>query len=206
MKYIIYIFFLLFVYQIQAQKTSAKSFSSKGVSTLVIDGNSIFKIVVETARTKSISIFSEVTGENNEHVVLFTDIKDKKLHISSAFHPMFVANNDKLSAHKLISIELKLIIPENMKLLISSDIALVFLSGSYKYVDAELINGSFNAEKFYGNLLVNTIHGDIKLQTNWAQVEVSTKHGSIKKEAIKLGKHQISLNSINGNIRVNKIE
>lgn len=206
MKYIIYISFLFFLCQIQAQKTSTKSFSSKGISTLVIDGNSVFKIVVETAKTKNISIFSEVRGENNQHVVLFTDIKDKKLHISSTFHPMFVANNDKLSAHKLISIELKLIIPENMSLLISSDIALVFLSGNYKYVDAELINGSFNAEKFYGNLLVNTIHGDIKLETNWAQVEVSTKHGSVKKEALKPGEHQISLNSINGNITVKKTE
>lgn len=206
MKYLLYSVILFFVLQIQAQKTSTKSFSSQGISTLVIDGNSIFKIVVETAKTKTISIYSEVEGENSEHIVLLTEIKDKQLYVSSRFQPMFIGNNDKLSAHKLISIELKLVIPENLELLISSDIALVFLSGKYKYVDAELVNGSFNAEHFNGGLLVNTIHGDIELQTNWANVKVSSKHGVIKKEDISVGKKQMSLNSINGNITVSKTE
>ncbi|HLV40185.1 hypothetical protein [Xanthomarina sp.] len=206
MKYLIYVGILFFALQTQAQKTNTKSFSSEGISTLVIDGNSIFKIIVETAKTKTISIHSEVEGENNEHVVLLTEIKDEELHISSSFQPMFVGNNDKLSAHKLISIELKLVIPENLELLVSSDIALVFLSGNYKNVDVQLINGSLNAKSFHGNLLVNTIHGNIDVSTNGAKVEVSSKHGHVVINAIKTGKQQMSLNSINGNITVSKAE
>lgn len=206
MKHLLFILFLVFGLQAQAQKISTKAFSSKGITTLIIDGNSVFKITVETAKAKTISIHSTVEGENNEHVVLLTEIESNKLYVSSTFHPLFVGNNDKLSAHKLISIELKIVIPEGLKLLISSDIAQVFLSGNYKYVDAELLNGSFNAEHFYGNLLVNTIHGDIQIQTNKAKVNVATKHGTINKDVITLGKNEISLNSINGDITVIKTE
>ncbi|HLV14223.1 MAG TPA: hypothetical protein VKY41_03505 [Xanthomarina sp.] len=206
MKYIIYAIIAFFTLHIQAQKTNIKTFSSGGISTLVIEGNSIFKIEIETAKTETISILSEVEGENNEQVVLLTELKGQELHVSSGFQPMFVEMNDKLSAHKLISIELKLVIPEHLKLHISSDIASVYLSGNYKYVDAQLINGALSAENFYGDLLVNTLQGNISVSTNWSIVEVSSKHGYIIKEDLNLGNHQINLNSINGNITVSKTE
>ena len=206
MKHIIFIVFLFFVFQIQAQKITNKSFSSEEISTLIIDGSSIFKISIETAKAKTISIQSFVEGENNEHVVLLAEIKNNQLLVSSAYQPLYVAASDKLSIHKLISIELQITIPENFVVSMSSNIASVFMSGNYKQVTSELLNGSFNAENFYGNLVVNTIHGDIHLATNQAIVEVSSKHGIMSQEILDVGKQQISLNSINGNITVTKTE
>lgn len=207
MKHIISIVFLFFVFQTLAQKITNKSFSSEGVSTLIIDGSTIFKISIETTKTKTISIQSIVEGENNEHVVLLAEIKNYQLLVSSAYQPLYVAANDKLSVHKLISIELQITIPENFVVSMSSNIASVFMSGNYKQVTAELLNGSFNAENFYGNLVVNTIHGDIDLATNNATIEASSKYGIMNKDEFpEQGKHQISLNSINGNITVTKTE
>lgn len=206
MRHVLYILIFFFGFQIQAQKTTNKSFSSKGISTLVIDGSSVFKMTIEATKTKSISIQSIVEGEHNEQVVLLTEIKNKQLHISSVYQPLFVDNNDKLSAHKLISVEFKIRIPEHLKVFISSNIASVFMSGIFNQVTTELTNGSFNADNFQGNLLVNTIHGDIHLETNQATVEVSSKHGIINQNPLEEGKQQISLNSINGNITVTKTE
>ena len=206
MKHIIYIGILFFVFHVQAQKTINKSVPSEGISTLVIDGSYVFKISVETTKAKTVSIQSLIEGENYEHVILLAAIKDKQLHVSSKYQPLYVDANDKLSVHKYISIEFKIVVPEHLDVSISSNIASVFMIGSYNQVTTELINGSFNATKFLGNLVVNTIHGDIHLETNQATVEVSSKHGLINEEVITNGKNSISLNSINGNITVSKTE
>ncbi|GGG38405.1 hypothetical protein [Bizionia arctica] len=206
MKYIKYIVILFFVLQIQAQKTTNKSFSAAGISTLVIDGSSIFKISIETTKTQNISIESFVEGENYEHVVLLAETRDNQLHVSSVYQPLFVAANDKLSVHKLISIELTIRIPEHLDVIITSNIASVFMSGNFNQVTTELINGSFNSKNFQGNLLVNTIHGDIHVASKRAKVQASSKHGTIEQEILTQGDKQIVLNSINGNITVSKIE
>jgi hypothetical protein len=208
MKHFLYIFILFFVLQTQtqAQKTTNKSFPSDGISSIIIEGSSVFKISVETTKEKTISIQSHVEGENNEQVVLIAEIKNNQLFVSSAYQPLYVADDDKLSANKLISIEFKLLIPEQLDVLITSNLASVFIYGNYNQVTTELINGSFNAENFQGNLIVNTIHGDINLETNLAKVEVSSKHGTVSHEIITQGNKQIVLNSINGNITVTKTE
>ncbi|MCX7551118.1 hypothetical protein [Xanthomarina sp. F2636L] len=206
MKHIFLIGCLFFVFQMNAQKTTKKSFSAEGVSSLFIDGNSVFKIYIETVKTNNISIESFVEGENNEHVVLLAEIKDHQLHISSVYQPLFVAENDKLSAHKLISIEFKIRIPEQLNVFITSNIASIFMIGNYNQVTAELMNGSYNAENYKGSLLVNTIHGDIQVATDLSEVEVSSKHGTVEQEMLALGDKQIVLNSINGNITVIKTE
>ena len=206
MKQVFYVIVFFLVSQVQAQKATNKSFSSKGISALVIDGNMVFKMHIETAKTQTISIQSLAEGEYSEEVVLITQIKNNMLYISSKFQPLFVGDNDKLSAHKVISVEHKLVIPEQLNLSISSSLASVFLYGNYNQVTTELINGSFLAKNFQGNLLVNTIHGDIKVETNQATAEVSSKHGKVDQAVLGNGNNQIILNSINGNITVTKSE
>ncbi|TYA60220.1 hypothetical protein FVF61_00425 [Formosa maritima] len=161
---------------------------------------------METTKTNTISIQSLAEGEHSEQLVLLTEIKNNQLHVSSVYQPLFVADNDKLSAHKLISIELIFLIPEQLDISISSNIASVFLSGNYNHVTIELMNGSFKANNFQGNLLVNTIHGDVEVETNQAIVEASSKHGNVNQEVLIEGNREIILNSINGNITVTKTE
>ncbi|WP_417857989.1 hypothetical protein [Xanthomarina gelatinilytica] len=206
MKKVLYLILFFLALQAQAQKVTNKSFSSKGVSTLVINGDMVFKMHIETAKTQTISIQSLAEGEHSEEVVLITQIKSNTLYISSIYQPLFVADNDKLSAHKVLSVEYKLVIPEQLNLSISSSIASVFLFGNYNKVTTELMNGSFFAKSFKGDLLVNTIHGDIEVETHQATAEASSKHGKVDQAVLGNGNNQITLNSINGNIRISKSE
>ena len=206
MKHIFLLLIFFFVFQTQAQKITNKFISSEGIRTLIIEGNTVFKISIETTQDKNISIQSYVEGENNEQVILLTDIKNNQLIVSSAYQPLFVAEDDKLSANKLISIEFKIRIPELLNVFITSNIASVFMSGNYNQVTSELLNGSFNTKDFNGNLLVNTIHGDIVIETKFGEVKASSKHGIVEQEALTPGNQQIQLNSINGDVRVTKTE
>ena len=206
MKHLFYITLLFFVLKIQGQNMTEKSFSSEGISALVVDGDLMFKIRVKTAKTNTILVRSLVEGEHNEQVVLITEIKNNQLQISSKYQPLFIADNDKLSAHKAISIELEMVVPENLDVQVSSSMASVFVSGTYHQFVSELKSGSFQAEGFQGNLLVNTIHGHIKVASNKAKLTVSSKYGEVKEARIETGNNLIKLNSINGNITVTKTE
>ena len=84
---------------------------------------------------------SEITFIEN-YIVLITEIINNTLYVATKYQPLFTDANDKLSAHKVMSIELGLNIPANKSIYVSSDIASVFVNGQYKDAIIELINGA----------------------------------------------------------------
>jgi len=204
MKYILSIVILFFSFNTLAQNRIQKSFSDTDITTININGNAVFKISVETNTSNTITIDSRIAGENNEHVVLITEIKDNTLFIATKYQPLFTDANDKLSAHKVISIELGLNIPVNKSIYVSSDIATVFVNGQYKEAIIELINGACILKDFIGDATVNTIQGDIDVNTNFTKLDAFTKNGTLTLETLSKGNRLLSLYSINGNIMVIK--
>jgi hypothetical protein len=193
-------------WQVYSQKLVQKQLDGSEIKTIIISGNNIFKIHVSSQKTNIIDIKLEVEGENNEQIILQTLSKQDTLFIGSSYQPLFTPPDDKLNAHRQISIELTLSIPENLNLNLKSDIASVFIKGNYKNVVAELLNGSFFAQKFTSNLLVNTIKGDINVETDNVILDIHTKNGNSNQEKLNLGNKHIILNSINGNISVTKTQ
>lgn len=204
MKYILYVVFLLFTFNALAQKKIQKSFPDADISTININGNAVFKISVETTTSNTITIDSRIEGEHNEHVVLITETKNNTLYIATKYQPLFTDANDKLSAHKVISIELVLNIPANKSIYVSSDIAFVFVNGQYNNATIELINGDCILKDFVGEATVNTIHGDIDVYTNYSKLDAFTKNGTLNLGNLSSGNRMLSLYSINGNITVIK--
>lgn len=189
-----------------AQKQIMKQFDGSQLSTVSISGNTIFKISITTKKEKDIKLILQVDGENNEQVVLQTHIRRDTLFVESTYQPLFIKPDDKLSAHKKISIELTIFVPEHFNISITSDIASVNATGNYNYFMTELLNGHFTATGFFTDLLVNTIHGNISLETDAAQLKLQSKNGTITQDKIDHGRSQISLHSINGNIMVTKAQ
>lgn len=204
--YLNLLFVILFSGYLFAQKQIMKQFDGSQLSTVSISGNTMFKISISTKKENNINLILQVRGENNEQVVLQTHIKRDTLFVESAYQPLFIKPDDKLSAHKKISIELTIFVPEQFNIGITSDIASVYATGNYNYFMTELLNGHFTATGFSGVLLVNTIHGNISLETDAAQLKLQTKNGIIQQEKISIGKNSISLHSINGNISVTKTQ
>jgi len=204
MKYILYVLILFSVFTAVAQNRTQKSISGSDISTININGVGVFKISIESNTSENITIESKIEGENSEHVVLITETKNKTLFVNAKYQPLFIDANDKLSAQKVISIELLLKIPINKTVYVSSDMASIFVKGEYKDVTVELINGACVLNDFVGNATVNTIQGDIEVFTNRAKLDVFTKHGVLTLETLSQGNRLLSLYSINGNITVIK--
>jgi len=204
MKFVFCIIVVLFLVKTNAQKIVEKTISGQNITSIIINGDEIFNIKLIAQDVDDIKIKTKIEGEYSEDIVLLANVKIDSLIISSAYNPLYTNHNDKLSAHKVISIETELIVPRNLNVYLNSNIASVEILGKFNRLIIELYQGSCNLKSFRGDAIINTIDGQIILNTNFAIIEAKTKTGLINKELITKGNDEIRLNSVNGNISITK--
>ncbi|WP_152975590.1 hypothetical protein [Lacinutrix himadriensis] len=204
MKHSIYIFLFCFTYMLHAQNIHEKTFSEGDISTISINGKNVFKITVDAKPVHEITVHSRVEGENNENIVLVTETKNSNLYIAIKQQPLFVDANDKLSAHKVISVEINLVIPEYLSMGINLYESDLIVNGNYKSVSVNSDSGNCFFNAFYGDAKIYTRDGNIAVQTNKANISATSKNGDIKQEEIDSGSHEIIIKTINGNVTVSK--
>ncbi|MDT8414951.1 MAG: hypothetical protein RQ735_06195 [Flavobacteriaceae bacterium] len=112
--------------------------------------------------------------------------------------------DDKLSAHKVNSQKIIVILPEAMHLRMISKQSHVNVSG--KFANLQLILGYGHASliSFFGNATVQTYSGNIRLDTNLAQIEVDASPENVQREAIVTGPNKIRLKTASGKISIHK--
>ena len=200
------IFIVLFMLSLTAfsQKEVSKVMDAGDLQTIVLSSDEIFRISIETAPVHFISITSQADGEYFNDISLDSEIKGKTLYLKSLFPEALQGGFDKLSAHKVFAMEIKLQIPEDMSLEINSNLASVFLEGDYENVLVQLKSGSFYSSDFSGNAIINTYDGNIQMSTNNALIDAETRHGKVEILHAARGRHKIKLTSINGDIEVSE--
>ncbi|WP_434037384.1 hypothetical protein [Formosa sp. 4Alg 33] len=206
MKCLPFILFTFFCITLSAQKRIDKIIDAQNITTLQINGNNCFKIHVTASKTNRITIQTKIAGEHNEEMLVIAKTRNDSLYVSTGFHPLFQADNDKLSAHKVMSIELNIQVPEHVSLNIKSDIAYVHIEGIFNSTFIELNQGQCKLDAFVGSAKINTIEGAISVETNFAKVDAISKHGAVNLQPLISGKNQIDLKSIRGDISVFKTE
>ncbi|WP_397363921.1 hypothetical protein [Olleya sp. R77988] len=206
MKRVLFLLAFCINFSVFAQKSTEKSWSATQLKTLTIDGQNVFKIKVSNSLDNTINLKVKIEGEYAKHLVIIDSITETQLFISSTFQPLFKNENDKLSAHKVLSVEYEITVPKHINLDIKSDIAFVQITGQYPSVFIELNQGNCNLKQFLGDAIINTIEGNITIETNNAKVEAFTKTGTVSNKFFINKNHQISCHSINGNIKITKIE
>lgn len=206
MKLKLTILLFLLANTLSAQKSTEKMWHADAINTVLINGDNVFNINVTNSPTNTIVLKVKIEGEHANQLVIVDSIVNQTLYISSSFQPLFVKDNDKLSAHKVMSVEYQLLVPKNIKLEIKSNIGAVHLVGAYSSIFVELNQGNCNLKQFLGDASINTVNGDINIETNNAKVEAYTKTGNIVLTQFKYSKYNISCRTINGNIKVTKVE
>lgn len=188
------------VLKTQAQKVLEKTVDASQLTTLIIEDDILFNIKMKTGTTNQIKIRTKFEGEASEHLVLTTVTTADTLSVSTTFQPLYLAYNDKLSAHKVLSVEMEIEIPESLTVYLNSTQASVAMQGRYKHVMLELRQGHCKITDFQGQALVNTIHGHIEVYANYAIVDMFSRSGRISREPIQQGNTHIKIRSHNGNI------
>lgn len=202
MKGLILIFITLFTISGFSQKDTSRSFDAAGIEKIYIYTDEVFKINLKTSDKPLIILTSHSEGEYFNDISLDAEVLQDRMVITSNFREILQSGFDKLSAHKVFSLEISLEIPEGLEVFIKSNIASVNGSGRFKKLEVELKSGACDLEVFYGDLVINTYNGSITVETFDAEIIAHSRNGEIFLPPATPGKNQIKLTSINGNIRV----
>jgi len=198
---------LLFNYFVlNAQNVLEKKIKANTIESILINGNQIFEISIETTTTDYISIVSKLDGEYQDNYQIVTKEEHNKLTLSLEFMSFDDIPDDKRNAHKVIAATLHFKIPEDLNLNIKSDIGSVHLNGNFNLLTIELLQGHCEVKGKANDATINTIDGAINVITESATIDATTNKGTVILDQFNKLDSIWNLTSINGNITVTKQE
>ena len=197
------LFLLCAVFQsAHAQRIIEKSLVNKHARFFYIDSSLAYEVLLVTNKSHEISIRAIVEGEYQNGIMLNVQESGSDLFISTSFSPEFRIKNDKLSAHKVISVKLEIAVPEKHSVLLKGNYTNLNAKGLFKLLEVDLEEGSCYLDQTSGDIRVNTKSGEIVLESNKGYVEAASQYGSVETDQLPLGEAVYKLNSTSGNIRV----
>jgi len=202
LKRIGYILILIFVIsEGYAQKILEKSWDAADVQRLEIISDQVFKIKIVSAATETIRLITRIEGENFENVVVNVFEEQHTLLLTTGYTPYFEAANDKLAAHKVISIEMELLLPSHIAVFIQGAIVSVDTEGTFRKIHLELDTGNCLLTNFNGDAQLNTKNGNITVYGDSNVFAIGeTKRGTLRNELSSPGKFSVKAQSVNGDI------
>ena len=186
------------------QKQMQYRIPSEELKGIYIDSDEVFQIRVQASKIQEFKITAEVEGETFESVLVDPKQENDLWRIYIKRSIGFKAFDDKLAAHKVISIVLNIEIPENKELWVRSSLASLWAEGTFKYLNVNLMSGDCNLINYLGDGVINTLRGSIYIETSNAQVEAISRNGNNETENKSDGKYHLKLKSVDGNIRVSQ--
>lgn len=205
MKVFMFVLFMSFG-MLNAQKVVKKAVQNPETSSLLIDANNCYQIDLTTTSAKDIVIEAFMDGEYKNDLLIKIEEDGPTIAVSAGFHPNFIKPNDKLSAHKVISIALKVQLPKNMKVNLFGANANVYATGNYEDIRVTLDDGNCNFNTIMGMASATTQSGDIYVYSNGAIIETNTNFGHISNNGIPKGDNYFKLTTTKGNIYLRKTE
>lgn len=195
--------FLLW-FPVMAQKHVEHVIEAGEIQKIILSSDEIYRIDVKTIPGEQIRISTDAEGEYFNEINLDLETREHTLYLNSRYREILQSGFDKLSAHKVFSMEVALQIPEGMVVEITSNVASAFLAGSYEHILIQLKKGSCYLEDFKGSAVINTYDGNIwGTAINFA-AEANSRHGKVGVPQNPYGIHKMVLTSINGDIKLSE--
>ncbi len=190
-----------------AQKRAEQTFDAKDIKALYINSDAVFKISIATQAIPEISVSTLIDGETYESSLVHIQRLDQRLEISTGRTPDFTPFNDKLSAHKVLSIELEIVIPEQMDVTIRSTLAETQLVGQFNNLQIDLGRGGLIGKEIrFRESAINTISGNVTLSLRAADVIAGSRNGTSKVDSIFNDGPLCVIQSIYGDIEVLQVK
>ncbi len=201
--------FLLFLVSTQfitGQKVIRKTIINPENQSIQLDAKNCYQVILETSKNRELIVKAEIEGEYQKDLVVKIEEDGSNVLVSTDFLPNFIAPNDKLSAHKVISIALKIIIPEYCEVNVFGTNSKVQATGIYKNLKVSLDTGDCVLNNVIESAEVKTQRGTITIVTREGKVDAESIYGIVKLSEIPEGNSRYKLASVEGNIYVKKTE
>jgi len=189
-----------------AQKVVKKSLVDSAISSFQIDASNCFKLNIVTANTDEVVVEATIDGEYRKDLVLNVKEEGATVMISTGFRPNFENPNDKLSAHKVVSIALEINVPAHNNVRVFGTNSNIQATGTYENLKITLNDGASHLHKVEGRVEVTSQSGDIIVESESAEIQSNSKYGKVGENQIPLGNNKYLLNTVTGDIRFKRIE
>lgn len=189
-----------------AQKVVKKSIVNSSVSSFQINAANCFEIHIETADTNEVVVEATIDGEYRKDLVLNVKEKGSTVLVSAGFQPNFENPNDKLSAHKVVSIALRIKLPGYRNVRVFGTNCNILAKGAYENLRITLNDGASTINNVKGQAEVTSQSGEITVNSKSAEIFAKSKYGKVEENQIPNGNNKYVLNSVTGNIRLKRIE
>ena len=203
-KFVWVLTFLIFHQIGISQKLIEKELVNPETKSIEINTANCFLVTMATHRGKQLKIEASMEGEYAKDLSIALEEKGSNILIGANFLPSFTPPNDKLSAHKVISISLSVILPEYMKVNVHGTHSNVFAQGNYKDLSVTLADGNCTLNKIVEKVSVKTQKGEIVVQAARGTVDTKSDYGEVIKGKVTNGDAYFNLYSVEGDILVNK--
>ncbi len=202
--------FFLFIFfpfhLLVSQKIIEKTYVNPEIGAVNIDAAQFFELSVETSAGDEMIIEATIDGEYRKDLLLRVTEEGHTIFVGSDFQPNFSNPNDKLSAHKVISIQVRMVLPRYKDVVIYGQSCNVKVQGIYSDLSVSLNDGQCILYEVSESASVQTQSGNIFVHTSKAKIRSINKYGKIFKDDIQVGDDHFLLNTVTGNIFLRKTE
>ena len=106
-----------------AQKDTREIIDADEIESITINTDEVYLISIISTNTSQIKINAHSEGEYFNDIILKSSISGSELIITTEYPKKLAGGYDKLSAHKVFSLEIELEVPYGMQVSVKSNIA-----------------------------------------------------------------------------------
>jgi len=204
MRILVFIAFVIASVTVRGQKLVKKAIIDPHIDFIQIDSQYCYRIDLKTAQTDEVTVSASIEGEYAKDLLVSIEETGTTALISADFQPIFINPNDKLSAHKVVSIALEIQVPNYKSVAVFGTNCDVYATGKYENLNVTLSDGRCTLTNVSETVEVVTQKGDIWLNAPSGEILAETDYGTVEDQNIPFGHNLFVLKSVEGNIHLMK--
>jgi hypothetical protein len=191
-----------------AQKDLSRTYSAKNLENITIDANGVHTLKITATPTEEIAVNVHLEGETSEEIVVKEHMEGAQLALGFGSWPFAKTIDDKLAAHKIVSVEVTLSIPEDLVVSITSNTASVAANGVFEILYVDIEDKNCVLTSFTGDANLKTKSGTIKVkvQNNTTVAKAITTYGTVQNNLGDKGVFTIYAESLYGDISLQQTQ
>ena len=190
--------------QLHAQKTVSQVVLEPEIKRLLIQGEDCYRIRILTQQSREVRLEAEMQGEYQEALVVRTEKLGATLRVGTEYAPGFNLPNDKLGAHKVFSVDLMVIVPEDIEIIVNARNCELRTTGWLQSLEATLDSGMCILEHQGETTTVRTRRAGIEAYIKRGTIAASSQFGPTEIEDIPSGPQTYRFESTHGGIIIKR--